>query len=199
MERGKESCYHFVHGMEALRWRRNLRSFTSPLRVCFGTIRFTLVQPLVVIALVGFLAALLLSSYPRGKSKSVTAVCLNNLLRIGIGSYFCKGATNKHMSARLSPIANWLDLARKANWSVNEMAKLCNVSARTLQLHFLKAIGETPKNWMVRQRQIQAIGLLNSGASVKEAAAKLGYKHAHHFSREFKKISGHSPTRLKKV
>jgi AraC-like DNA-binding protein len=35
--------------------------------------------------------------------------------------------------------------------------------------------------------------LLREGASVKETAAKIGYKYPNHFSRQFKKYWGHSP------
>jgi AraC-like DNA-binding protein len=39
-----------------------------------------------------------------------------------------------------------------------------------------------------------AVELLRDGSSVKETAAILGYEHATHFSREFKKRWGHSPS-----
>jgi prepilin-type N-terminal cleavage/methylation domain-containing protein len=46
---------------------------------------FTLIELLFSIAIIGILAALLLSSVSRAKSKSLRAVCLNNLRQIGIG------------------------------------------------------------------------------------------------------------------
>jgi len=36
--------------------------------------------------------------------------------------------------------------------------------------------------------------LLKDAASVKETATELGYKNQHHFSREFKKHTGHAPS-----
>lgn len=98
------------------------------------------------------------------------------------------------MKTKLNHVHNWLELARKANWSVKEVAKLCKVSVRALELHFHKTKNETPKAWMAKQRQQLAMELLGNGDLVKETAAKLGYKHANHFSREFKKLHGCYPT-----
>jgi AraC-like DNA-binding protein len=65
---------------------------------------------------------------------------------------------------------------------------------RTLERHFLQELGKTPKSWLSEQRQHQALGLLRNGSSVKETAAILGFKHATHFSRDFKMCWGHVPT-----
>ena len=90
----------------------------------------------------------------------------------------------------------WLELARCAEWSVGKLAKLCNVSARGLELHFLNKMGKTPKYWLVEQRQKQALKLLRGGLLVKEVAAQLAYKKPHHFSRKFQfsdfKLLSHS-------
>jgi two-component system response regulator YesN len=100
------------------------------------------------------------------------------------------------MNTKLNHIQNWPELAKQANWSVREMAKLCDISVRSLELYFLKNIGKSPKTWSAEQRQMQASDLLRSGLSVKETAALLGYRHAHHLSREFKKYWGHYPTQM---
>ncbi|MGO8766645.1 MAG: helix-turn-helix domain-containing protein, partial [Limisphaerales bacterium] len=48
--------------------------------------------------------------------------------------------------------------------------------------------------WLLEQRQREAGKLLRkNNKSIKEVAAHLGYKHAHHFSREFKKYWGICP------
>jgi transcriptional regulator GlxA family with amidase domain len=100
------------------------------------------------------------------------------------------------MNTRLKNLEEqeWLKLAQQAEWSVTKLAKLCKVSLRGLELHFLKKMRSTPKNWLVGQRQKQALELLRDGSMVKEAAAQLAYKHANHFSREFKKHWGYCPT-----
>lgn len=98
------------------------------------------------------------------------------------------------MNSRLNQIQDWLPLAQHANWSVTRLAKLCKVSVRTIERHFLKTIGKAPKAWMTEQRQMQAVKHLRNGSLVKETASLLGYRHAATFTREFKKIYGQNPT-----
>lgn len=75
----------------------------------------------------------------------------------------------------------------QANWSVTKLAKLCQVSRRTLARHFLQELGKSPKAWLMEHRHQHASKLLHSGMLTKEVAACLGYKYANNFSREFKK------------
>ncbi|MGD0207344.1 MAG: helix-turn-helix transcriptional regulator [Verrucomicrobiota bacterium] len=98
------------------------------------------------------------------------------------------------MNTRLNYVEDWLLLARKANWSVTKLADLCNVSVRTMERHFLKTTGKTPKVWLAEQRLKRARELLSEGSSVKETAFQLGYKYPHHFSRGFKGYWGYCPT-----
>lgn len=99
------------------------------------------------------------------------------------------------MNGRLHQIQNWSELAQRVNWSVAALATECNISVRTLERYFLKAMGRHPQAWLCEQRQQQAIVLLRNGCNVKKTATLLGYKHATHFSREFKKHWGHAPTK----
>src|SRR5947207_1188411 len=98
---------------------------------------------------------------------------------------------------RLGNIQNWPELGKQSGWCVAALAKKCGVSMRTLQRFFWENMGKPPKIWLVEQRQQQAIELVRkNNASVKEVAAQLGYKHAHHFSQEFKKHWGVYPTKI---
>ena len=98
------------------------------------------------------------------------------------------------MNTRLNHIQNWIELVEETNWSVAALAKKCHVSVRTLERHFLKTMGQNPKSWLKQVRQKRATILLQRGFSVKEIASRLGYKHAQHFSREYKWYWGYSPT-----
>ena len=98
------------------------------------------------------------------------------------------------MNTKLNYIQNWPELAEEANWSGRTLARNCGISLRTLQRHFLEKMRKTPKVWLDEQRHRQAVKLLQDGSSIKETAAHLGYKHAHHFSRNFKKHFGFPPT-----
>lgn len=102
--------------------------------------------------------------------------------------------TISHMNTKLNQIQNWPELAREAKWSAATLARNCGVSLRTLQRHFLKEMGKSPRLWLAEQRQLEAIKVLKKCSCVKEAASNLGYKHTHHFSRDFKAHWGHCPT-----
>ena len=98
------------------------------------------------------------------------------------------------MNKRLQQIQNWPERAQVAKWSAATLAKDCGVSLRTLQRHFIKEMGKSPKLWLAEQRQLDAVEALKKCSCVKEAASNLGYKHTHHFSRDFKAHWGYCPT-----
>jgi AraC family transcriptional activator FtrA len=100
------------------------------------------------------------------------------------------------MNHKLNQIQDWQARARQTEWSVAELAKRCNVSVRTLERHFVKEMGKSPKTWMMEQRQQQAAEPLQAGSSVKETASNLGYKHSTHLSRDFKEHWGICPTQF---
>ena len=102
------------------------------------------------------------------------------------------------MNTKLKQIQDWTPLARQAEWTVSKLAKLCGVSVRTLERHFLKSFGQSPEAWMTKQKHKQAAELLHDQSSVKETASLVGYAHATTFAREFKKQTGLCPHVLAK-
>jgi AraC-like DNA-binding protein len=92
------------------------------------------------------------------------------------------------MRSRLTQIKNWEHLGEAANYSLGAFAKSCGTSIRQLERYFLQSRGVTPSQWLNELRQRKALQLIREGASVKEAAAKLGFKQPSHFSRQFKKF-----------
>ncbi|HWC60422.1 MAG TPA: helix-turn-helix transcriptional regulator [Verrucomicrobiae bacterium] len=98
------------------------------------------------------------------------------------------------MNTPLKHIKNWTELAKESNWSARKLAKVCGVSLRTLQRHFLANVGVSPKAWLAEQRQRQAAELLRKGASVKETSIELGYKQPTNFTRKYKSHWGVCPS-----
>jgi len=98
------------------------------------------------------------------------------------------------MNNQWHKIQNWPERARTANWCANTLAKNCGVSLRTLERHFLKEMGKSPKQWLAEQRQQRANALIQAGSTVKETAAQLDYKHPSHLTNAFKKQWGCCPT-----
>jgi AraC-like DNA-binding protein len=100
------------------------------------------------------------------------------------------------VNTRLQHIQNWDQYALESNGSATTMAKQCGVSVRTLERYFLKTFNKSPRMWIAERRQNRAIELLLAGSTVKETAISLGYKNQSHFSREFKKHNGNSPSQI---
>ncbi|HEX3626282.1 MAG TPA: helix-turn-helix transcriptional regulator [Verrucomicrobiae bacterium] len=100
------------------------------------------------------------------------------------------------MSSKLNYVKDWQRLVRQANWSASLLAKATGVSVRALERHFVENFGRSPKAWLMEQRRLLAIDLLQKGCSVKEAAHLLGYSHPQHFSRDFRHYWGFSPSAL---
>jgi transcriptional regulator GlxA family with amidase domain len=100
------------------------------------------------------------------------------------------------MNHRLHQIQNWPERAQQADWCAATLAKNCGVSLRTLQRFFLKNMGKTPKKWLAEERQLHGLKVVKGCSCVKEAATNLGYKHTHHFSRDFKAHWGCCPAEM---
>jgi AraC-like DNA-binding protein len=98
------------------------------------------------------------------------------------------------MNNRLHLVKNWADWAPQAGYRSQNLARLCQVSVRQLERFFHKKFKRSPHQWLRTARMARAVELLQDGSSVKETATLLGYKAVPHFTRDFKKWSGKSPT-----
>ncbi len=90
----------------------------------------------------------------------------------------------------------WKKLAFASQFKAEPLAQLCGVSIRTLQRYFAPNGSVSVTQWLQSIRLQEAYSRLKSGARVKEVAYDLGYKQLSHFSREFKKQYGISPSLL---
>ena len=100
------------------------------------------------------------------------------------------------MRSRLNGIQDWEIRAAAARYKVRLLAKLNQVSVSQLERFFSDTLGQSPFDWMNRLRQLQGMALLNQGWSVKRTAYELGYRQRSHFSREFKRFHGISPSQV---
>jgi AraC-like DNA-binding protein len=92
--------------------------------------------------------------------------------------------------SRLDSIADWEIHARGANYSVAKLAQNVGVSRRQLDRYFTNVLGSRPKAWLDDLKMEDALQLIRSGMIVKEVALQLGFKHATHFSRGFRRLRG---------
>jgi len=65
------------------------------------------------------------------------------------------------------------------------------------RLAFRRRFGTTPKAWRIRARVRAGRALLMAGASVGEAAERLGYPDAFTFSKQVKRVTGRSPSHFR--
>lgn len=79
--------------------------------------------------------------------------------------------------------------------SLEEWAKVCYTSAKTLQRLFVQQTGVTFPEWRTRVRVRTALDLLHEGWTVHSVATRVGYSTASGFIAAFSRITGHTPAR----
>ena len=104
------------------------------------------------------------------------------------------------MNSKLNLIADWTARAAVANYRIGTLAKSSGVCPRQLHRFFRDHTGMSPKAWLNDLRLAQArILLLRSGLNVSQVADQLGYKRVAHFSREFRKRFGITPSCFQRI
>lgn len=90
------------------------------------------------------------------------------------------------------------DIAR--NWPIEELVAISNLSASQLHRQFKQKTGTTPMDWIRHERMNLAKRLLIA-ADIKIAAVALscGYADPYHFSRDFRRIAGQSPSEFRRA
>lgn len=77
--------------------------------------------------------------------------------------------------------------------SLADWARQCGVSARTLSRAFAAETGLGFSRWQAAVRAQRAVMLLTRGASVEEAAVRVGYSSASAFGAAFRRVTGQTP------
>src|SRR5262245_29956044 len=100
------------------------------------------------------------------------------------------------MSARREPKVSlaggedWDQLARNAIYRASQLAKLCNVSLRSLERFFRKTLNTAPQRWLNKLRDMEAARMALKGSRTKEIAHALGYAQPSYLCRVFKSNHG---------
>lgn len=84
-------------------------------------------------------------------------------------------------------------------WTIDDMASLLGLSPSHFSHLYTSIFHISPKQNLMNERMNQAKLLLQSqNYSIGEVAAKVGYDNIYHFSKQFKKVTGVSPTVYRK-
>ncbi len=70
------------------------------------------------------------------------------------------------------------------------------ISPRSVQRHFLSALGMTPKQFAQVQRACRAVEQLEAGRAIATVATELGYSDQAHMTRALKRIMGRTPGKI---
>lgn len=84
------------------------------------------------------------------------------------------------------------------NYSVSEMAYLCNMSLTSFKKWFAKYYELPPHRWQVKQRlKLVAETLMSEDLSVKEVSRRYNFQNESHFIKLFKREHGLTPKQFK--
>src|SRR4051812_43953231 len=85
---------------------------------------------------------------------------------------------------------DWAVLAEQCRYQREPLARLLQVSQRTLERYFKKHLRTTVGTWLRELQLTKAYDQIYAGRSLKEAAFSVGFKQASHFTRRFKERFG---------
>jgi AraC family transcriptional regulator len=98
-------------------------------------------------------------------------------------------------SARLRRIKELVDAKMEDDLSLDEMAQSVGLSTAHFARMFRKSTGQTPHQFVLRQRLERAKAMLRApDARVLDVAVACGFKTQQHFAQVFRDLSGVSPT-----
>ncbi|ENO78737.1 MAG TPA: AraC family transcriptional regulator [Rubrivivax sp.] len=94
---------------------------------------------------------------------------------------------------RFAPLLHQLLGHPERDWSVDDMARLANMSRASFFKHFVDASGQPPAQFLLALRMNIAARHLRDGESVTRAAERVGYQSPAAFTRAFHKVLGEQP------
>ncbi|GAB4512997.1 MAG: transcriptional regulator FtrA [Roseibium sp.] len=114
--------------------------------------------------------------------------------RTGGQAQFLERPVARRNGGEIAPLLDRIRETLTGDWTVAGMAAASRMSPRTFQRRFVEATGETPGEWLVRERVEAARALLSSGRDDMETvAAAVGFGSAHALRHHFRKLLGLPP------
>lgn len=80
-------------------------------------------------------------------------------------------------------------------WSLAELAAIAHLSPSRLRQLFVEIFGMPPIAWLTLQRvRAMARTISTTDATIRQAAAEVGWRNQAHAAKQFRKLTGRSPT-----
>ena len=101
----------------------------------------------------------------------------------------------RSVRAQLTAVHDWPARALRAKYFVDELARDCGASVRSLEYFFLERFRIPPKRILKMWRQAEAERRLDAKERPDGIWSPLGYTNLAHFCNSFRKATGLTPTR----
>lgn len=82
-------------------------------------------------------------------------------------------------------------------WTIQKLASMCGYHPTYFAAVFKKVTGYSPKYYLMKERIQKAKELLSEAVAIESVAEALGYASVHYFSRNFKEMTGITPSQYK--
>lgn len=111
---------------------------------------------------------------------------------------FEKNPYKKHLWKTFNDARREILKAYNQNWSVDEMAKLCNMSSSRFSVLYKEFFDVSPVEDLIITRIDKAKYMLtNENKNINDIASMLGYNNIFHFIRQFKQRTGSTPSQYR--
>lgn len=119
-------------------------------------------------------------------------------LLVGILRYEINSQYSSTSRRKIAPSLEAIQKQPSMHWTTSELASLCGYNPTYFASLFREATGHSPKHYLILERIRKAKSLILEAETIENVAKELGYTSPHYFCRNFKTITGLTPTQFKK-